>query len=78
MRREMQQIVVRTKGGEVVVEQNRAAADHSVAISVDQVPLLIEWLTEAVDEITARTRTPPTSISTAVRHRGKALADERG
>ena len=74
MRREMQQIVVRTKGGEVVVEQNRAAADHSV----DQVPLLIEWLTEAVDEITARTRTPPTSISTAVRHRGKALADERG
>ena len=51
MEKQMESLVVSTKNGLVWIEQSAHGEDAGIAINPEQVPLLIEWLNEAVAEL---------------------------
>ena len=55
MKKAIQPLSVRTQGGEILIEQDLGADDdsQSILIEPEQVPILIEWLQEAVKELNA-------------------------
>ncbi len=49
--RKFEPLTVKVLGQQVVLEQSYSGEDHAVSVTVEQVPLLIEWIQEAKAEI---------------------------
>ena len=50
----MEPLAVSTKDGQIVIVQDDLGNDHGIVIDPAQVPVLIEWLQEAVAEIKSK------------------------
>jgi hypothetical protein len=53
MEKRMEPFVVSTKSGLVWIEQSGGGEDAGIAISPEQVPILIKWLKDAAAELEA-------------------------
>ena len=55
----MEEVSVSSGGGEVRIDQGQGEEGDTIILSIEQVPLLIQWLQQALDEAGMASSDPP-------------------